>query len=225
MSRTRAVRARTGSRRPCPAAAGSRVRPAPRSSRRVRSAAGRPASGQQRFPHHRAGEARRSLGRIDVERRQQQRLHQPLVQACPGSGWCRQRACPFLPRSTAPGRDNRAGRCRALGALHRISIAAAGLSPRSSCQRCPVVRSTNGNCARLRPDQPRLGADRPRIGKRVTIARQQQVIAVVDGQVGRGVEIGTATAASLLGGLVDMHLETGIRPAGPPPTGPKFRHR
>ena len=62
----------------------------------------------------------------------------------------------------------------------------------------------------LRPDQPRFGADRPRIGKRVTIARQQQVIAVIDGQVGRGVEIGTATAAGLLGGLVDMDLETGI---------------
>jgi len=38
------------------------------------------AAGQQGFPHNRAGKARRALGRVDVERRQQQRLHQPLVQ-------------------------------------------------------------------------------------------------------------------------------------------------
>ena len=41
--------------------------------------AGLPAR-QQSFPHHRAGEPRRPLGRIDIQRRQQQRLHQPIVQ-------------------------------------------------------------------------------------------------------------------------------------------------
>ncbi len=52
---------------------------------------------QQRFPHHRAGKARRSLGRIDVQRRQQQRLHQPLVErALAGDGVADQLAlrCP-----------------------------------------------------------------------------------------------------------------------------------
>ena len=58
----------------------------------------------------------------------------------------------------------------------------------------------------LRPDQPGLGADRSRIGQRVAVARQQQMIAVVDGEVGRGVEIGAAAAAGLLRRLVDMHL-------------------
>jgi hypothetical protein len=37
------------------------------------------------------------------------------------------------------------------------------------------------------------------------------MIAVIDGQVGRRVEIRPATAASLLRGLVDMHLEILIR--------------
>ena len=45
------------------------------------------ATRQQRFPYHGAGKARRSLGRIDIERRKQQRLHQPLVEdAFAGNG-------------------------------------------------------------------------------------------------------------------------------------------
>ncbi len=44
----------------------------------------------------------------------------------------------------------------------------------------------------------------------MTVAREQQMIAVIDGEVGRCVEIGPATAASLLRGLVQMHLEIGI---------------
>ena len=42
------------------------------------------------------------------------------------------------------------------------------------------------------------------------IARQQQMIAVVDGEIGRGVEIGAAAAAGLLRRLVDVHLAAGI---------------
>ena len=44
----------------------------------------------------------------------------------------------------------------------------------------------------------------------MTVAGQQQMVAVVDGEVGGGVEIGTAAAAGLLRGLVDMHLVIGI---------------
>ena len=43
-----------------------------------------------------------------------------------------------------------------------------------------------------------------RIGERVPVARQQQMIAVVDGEIGRGIEIGAAAAAGLLRRLVDM---------------------
>ena len=38
------------------------------------------AARKQGFAHDRAGKTRRALGRIDVQRRQQQRLHQPLIQ-------------------------------------------------------------------------------------------------------------------------------------------------
>ena len=42
------------------------------------------------------------------------------------------------------------------------------------------------------------------------VAREQKVIAIVDGEVGRRVEIGAAAAASLLRRLVDMHLEVRV---------------
>ena len=63
----------------------------------------------------------------------------------------------------------------------------------------------------LGPDKPCLGADRSCIGQRVAVARQQQVVAVVDGQVGRRIEIGTATATRLLRRLVDMDAPIRVR--------------
>ena len=77
----------------------------------------------------------------------------------------------------------------------------------------------------LRPDQPRLGADRARIGQRMAVARQQQMIAVVDGEIGRGVEIGAAAAAGLLRGLVDVHAGNWHSPAARLRKGRKFRRR
>ena len=62
----------------------------------------------------------------------------------------------------------------------------------------------------LRPDQPRLGADRACVSDRVTVARQQEMIAIVDREVGRRVEIGAAAATRLLRRFVDMHLEVRI---------------
>ena len=44
----------------------------------------------------------------------------------------------------------------------------------------------------------------------MAVAGQQQMVAVVDGEIGRGVEIGAAAAAGLLRRLVDMHLATGV---------------
>jgi predicted transcriptional regulator len=43
------------------------------------------------------------------------------------------------------------------------------------------------------------------------VAREQQMIAVVDGEIGRRIEIGAATAARLLRRLVDLNLVTCIR--------------
>src|SRR5260370_1058691 len=58
----------------------------------------------------------------------------------------------------------------------------------------------------LRPDQSRLGADRPGISQGMTIAGQQQMVAVIDGEIGRRIEIGAAAPARLLRRLVQMHL-------------------
>ena len=59
----------------------------------------------------------------------------------------------------------------------------------------------------------------------MAVARQQQMIAVVDGEVGRGVEIGAAAAAGLLRRLVDMHPVIRHWPAARPPKGRKCRRR
>ena len=40
----------------------------------------------------------------------------------------------------------------------------------------------------------------------MTVAREQQMIAVIDGEIGRRIEIGPAAPARLLRGLVQMHL-------------------
>ena len=44
----------------------------------------------------------------------------------------------------------------------------------------------------------------------MAVAGQQQMVAVVDGEIGGRVEIGPATAAGLLRGLVDMHPVIGV---------------
>ena len=45
----------------------------------------------------------------------------------------------------------------------------------------------------------------------MAVAGQQQMIAIVDSEVGGGVEIRPATAAGGLRGLVDVHAVIGIR--------------
>ncbi len=117
--------------------------------------AGLPAR-QQRFPHDRAGEARRALGRIDVERGQQQRLHQPLIQrAVAGDGVADELVGP-CPDQRHQCRDNRAARYRGRGAPRRTPTAAtwnrrdrAASAGRSRCRRRETARSS------ARPAPPR----------------------------------------------------------------------
>ncbi len=113
-------------------------------------------SRQQGFAHDRAGEAGGSLGRIDIECRQQQGLHQPVVQrALAGNGVADQFALP-CPESAASMPGNRAGRCRARGALYRIPTAAAGYSRGrvASAGRFSDRRTETGH-ASARPVRPR----------------------------------------------------------------------
>ena len=80
----------------------------------------------------------------------------------------------------------------------------------ASSSACPVARSTNGNCAPFGPTKPASVPIDARIGQRVVVAGQQQMIAVVDREIGRAVEIGTAAPAGLLRGLVHANLIAGI---------------
>ncbi|MET3364226.1 hypothetical protein ABIF60_005621 [Bradyrhizobium japonicum] len=74
----------------------------------------------------------------------------------------------------------------------------------------PGLDVDEGKLRTVRADEAGLAADRTRIGARMAVARQQQMIAVVDGEIGGAVEIGTATAAGLLRRLVHSDLEAGI---------------
>ena len=92
-SRIRAAHGRNGCRPPlsCSSSIAGSTSTALRPSRAI---SGRQACAarQQRFAHDRAGEPGRALRRIDVQRRQQQRLHQPIDRACPRRGWRRRPA-------------------------------------------------------------------------------------------------------------------------------------
>ncbi len=73
-------------------------------------------------------------------------------------------------------------------------------------QRSPVARSTKAKSAMLRPDEFGFGADLAQKGLRRVIARQEQMIAIVDHHAERRVEIGAATPAGLRRGLMDDNL-------------------
>ncbi len=45
----------------------------------------------------------------------------------------------------------------------------------------------------------------------MAVARKQQMVAVIDGEIGLRVEIGSAAPAGLLRGLVHMHLVVRVR--------------
>jgi hypothetical protein len=150
------------------------------------------------------------LGRIDVQRRQQQRLHQPLVQrSLTGNRIADQfaRRCPYQRHQCEI--IEQAGVRHPAGLIEHPKRQPA--FPEIELPALPGAEVDEGKLGALRPDQPRLGADRSRISERVAVAREQQVIAVVDGQVGGGVEIGPAAAAGLLRGLVDMHRKIRVR--------------
>ncbi|MGY4336233.1 hypothetical protein ACVWW3_001139 [Bradyrhizobium sp. LM2.9] len=175
---------------------------------RDQGAAGLPA-GEQRLAHDRAGKPRRAFGRIDVERCEQQRLHQALIEhALAGNGFADQRLFrrPDQRRQLQiigePGVGNAATLVEHPG--RQPTVAEIDLPA------LPGRDIDEGKLRALRSDQARLGADRSRIGARMAVARQQQMIAIVDGEIGGAVEIRTAAAAGVVRRLVHGDLEAGI---------------
>ena len=165
---------------------------------------------QQGFAHHCAGKAGGPFGRIDVQRRKQQRLHQPLIE--------RSLAADGIPDQFAWRRPDQRHQCEVIeqaGVGHTAGpIEYPQRQPAFSEVELPTLARAEINERKLRalgPDQSRFGADRSCVSQRVAVAREQELVAVIDSQVGRRVEIRPAAAAGLLRSLVDMHLEIRIR--------------
>ncbi len=164
---------------------------------------------QQGFPHHRAGKAGGPFGRIDVQRRKQQRLHQPLIK--------RSLAADGIADQFALRRPYQRHQCEVIeqaGVGHTAGlIEHPQRQPAVSEVELPTLAGAEINERKLRAlgsDQSRFGADRSGVSQRVAVARKQEMVAVIDSQVGRRVEIRPAAAAGLLRGLVDMHPEIRI---------------
>ncbi len=162
------------------------------------------AARQQRFADDGAGEPRRALGRIDIEGGQQQRLHQPLVQrALARDRLAHQfvRPCPNQRHQCEIVAQAGVGDAARLVEYPERQPAVAEIELPALAGRDVAERKQRA----LRSDQPRLGADRARVSQRMAVAGQQQMIAVVDHQIGGGVEIGSTTTAGGLRRLVDAH--------------------
>src|SRR6516165_6348004 len=160
---------------------------------------------QQRLPHHRAGKPRRTLWRIEVQRGEQKRLYQPLIQrAVATDRFVNPPAprCPDQRHQSEIVEQAGVGDTPVLVQHPKRQPAVAKLEQPALARR----EIDKGKLCELGTDQARLGSDRFGVSKRMPVAREQKMIAVVDGETGCRIEIGTAAPARLLRGLMDMHL-------------------
>ena len=101
-------------------------------------------------------------------------------------------------RAGRPARDSRGPVCPARGApAEKRSTRAAAPSFGAMVQRSPVATSTKSKRALSGPASASLRADAAQIGHHRVIARQHQMVAVVDGLSQHRVEIGAAAPAGL----------------------------
>ena len=160
---------------------------------------------RERLADHGRREPRGAERRIDVERRQQQRLDQALVE--------RPLAADDFADGLACGRPKQP---RQRQIVERALCPARGGSNRKSTTAAAVIETQRPALAARKIDkrelrggrtcQPVLGADAAQIVERRVVARQQQMIAVVDGHADRGVVVGAAAPAGESGGLVHDDL-------------------
>ncbi len=163
-------------------------------------AAGRAPLGE-RLPDDGAGQRRRAFRRVGVEGREQERLPQPLVEQAPAGHRLADRrrpAGPHQPRETEVVASARARHAATGG--EDPPRQAAGVGP----QRPPFAAGQvdEREIGAGRPFHLVLGADRAQERARLVVARQQQVVAVVDGHAERGVVIGATAPARLTRTLV-----------------------
>ena len=163
------------------------------------------AAGGERLANHRAGELGGAERRRDVERRQQQRLDQARIEG-PAAG-------DDLADRLAGAREQERGELEIIerggtghphGGIEDPPRHAARIHAQGPALAALEIDEIEGGGGRDR--QLRCGADVAQETECRTIARQQQMIAVVDGHAERGIVIGAAAAARERGGLVHHDL-------------------
>ena len=171
--------------------------------------AGAPAR-EQRLADDRAGKAGGAERRIDVQRREQQRLHQALIE----------RAIAFdlvADELVVAGPEQRhhrgvVGRLRVRHALAVLEDPERNAAVVHLQQPALVgLEIDERELGMLRSLEAGLGADRACIVEHARVARQHEVIAVVDDEVGRSIVERAAAPAGLRRRLVQVDAEAGIR--------------
>ena len=139
--------------------------------------------------------ARRAFRRIGVQRRGQERAPEPLVErALAAHRLADRRALPL--QEHAERREIFAqAPCPGTRFFRSNSHHGSRPSLRSSRQRSPLPRSAKSKTARAGIAQRRARADPVEIVERRAVARQQEMVAVVDDEAERRIEIGPAAAA------------------------------
>ena len=164
-------------------------------------------SGGERLADDRGRKPRRSLRRIDIERREQQRFDQPAIQYSIAGDDLADRFARRRPQKLRQRQIVERARARhaPVGIEHPERQPAVVEAQRPAFAAGEIdEREFRGR----RTDQPIRGADAAQIVQRGAIAREQKVIAVVDRHADRRVVIGTAAAAGERRGLVHDEAPT-----------------
>src|SRR5262249_14598483 len=143
---------------------------------------------EQSFPDDRASKSSGAPWRIDVQRSQQQWLHQTVIKRA----FARNGIANQLVRS---GPQQRRQREIITGTRIRDALAPVeqpewnAAIPQPQHPLLVGLEIDEGKFRLRRPSQAMLRADSPRVGQCMTVPRQQQMIAVVDRETRRTVEV------------------------------------
>ncbi len=162
------------------------------------------AAPSQGFTHHRGGKVGRASFRLGVQHRQQEGVQQPLPQ--------RALAGDHLVQALAARRIEQGGEAQIVAGTGARRAAMLGEDPPGQSSGVgpdgPAFAGLHvgeGDGRLIGSDQMLGGPDLVQIGQHRAIARQHQVVAVVDHHAELGVQIGAAAAAGLGRALEHLH--------------------
>ena len=168
------------------------------------------AAGCDRLAQQRGGQPRRGFRRRVVEGRQEKRLDQPLVQ--------RARAVDHVADGLAAGQHHQPRQHQIVahaGVRHAAAVVEdpprekAVAEPQGPA--LPAGEIDEMKVGFVRPAHAVRRADQRQIGEGAAVARQDDVVAVVDLHVEHGVDVGAAAAAGLRARLVQHHALARLR--------------